>query len=54
MKLIGALLWIVGILMAGAGTSQPEHIQFTVNVAGLLAFISGSLIIYKEHKDVKK
>ena len=51
MKLIGAILWVIGIVMAGAETTLPEHIEFTVNIAGLLAFITGNLIIYKGFKN---
>ena len=47
MKLIGAFLWCIGICMAGGESSD------FVNIAGLLVFITGNLIIYKEHKNGK-
>ena len=47
MKFVGAFLWVIGICMAGAEASD------SVNIAGLLAFITGNLILYKEHKSGK-
>ena len=48
MKSIGALLWCIGIIMAGS-----ESANFTANIAGLVIFIAGNLIIYKEFQNVK-
>ena len=48
MKIIGALLWVAGIVMAGS-----ESANFTANIAGLIIFIMGNLIVYKEHKNEK-
>ena len=46
MKIIGATLWCFGIVIAGS-----ESAIATANIIGLVIFIVGNLIIYKEHKN---